>query len=155
MSLAPLRYAAGTVTIWHVGLYLGLVALEGLAASDGAAGSPSPFPGLLLTSFFIAWMYALAAPLVGQMVGERYPFAMVWPAAVVLACALAGANAVVSLLAGGTAVPLPAAFDFLLLAAALTPMICFALYVLPRLRGLPPHRRQRWGVRLQPPQDST
>ncbi len=155
MSLAPLRYAASTITIWHVGLYLGLVALEGFASSNGAAGSPSPFPGLLLTSFFIAWMYALAAPLVGQMFGDKYPFAKVWPTALVLGCALAGVTAMVSLLVGGTASVLPAAFDFLLLSAALTLLTCFALYVLPRLPGPMPRRRQRWGVRLQAPQDST
>ncbi len=157
MAFAPLRYAAGTITIWHGLVLLGLVGLNVrafIAGSSQGSVFHATLPGLLLGCFMIIWLYLLAAPTVGQLFGDKYPFAAVWPSALVLAGMMSAAFAGFALTSEGKPMTLEFAlfggFAFILTATGLTLFICFAHYVMPRAAGLGliDFPKYSWGVQL-------
>jgi hypothetical protein len=104
MEFAPLRYAIGTVTIWHGAILVAIMAMAAYAhygSNAGNSGSAGLFPGLPLITLMIGWMYLLAAPVVGQLVGDKYAFAQVWPSALVLG-GLMAAGFLVAVFVGNT-----------------------------------------------------
>jgi hypothetical protein len=157
MEFAPLRYAIGTVTIWHGLVLLGLIGLNVRAFVVGSAQESvfhSTLPGLLLGCFMFVWMYLFAAPLVGQLFGDKYPFAAVWPSALVIAAMMSAAFVGFALTSEGKPMTLEFAlfggFAFVFFTAGLTLFICLVHYVLPRAAGfgLIDWPKTSWGVQL-------
>lgn len=157
MEFAPLRYAFGTVTIWHGLVLLGLIGLNVRAfVSDSSEGSVfhSSLTGLMLSCFLIVWMYLVAAPTVGQLFGDKYPFAAVWPSALALASMMSAAFVAFALTSEGKTLTLEFAlfgvFAFVFAAVGLTLFVCIAHYVMPRAAGfgLIDWPKASWGVQL-------
>lgn len=157
MEFAPLRYVIGTLTIWHGLVLLGLIGLNVRAfVGGGSEGSVlhSSLPGLMLACFLFVWMYLVAAPIVGQLFGDKYPFAAVWPSALVLASMMSAAFVSFALTSEGRPVTLEFAlfggFFFVFAAMGLTLFVCFAHYVMPRAAGfgLIDFLKLSWGVQL-------
>jgi len=154
-DLAPIRYAIGTITIWHGVALLSIMAASAYAQISGAGGKSAAlasFPGLALTALMIGWLYLLVAPVVGQLVGDKYPFAMVWPSALVLGgLVAAGFLAAVFVIDGkpmSATLAQAGAFAFVLFTAGLSAFVCFAHYVLPRVVGIVSCPKLSWGVQL-------
>jgi hypothetical protein len=157
MDFPPLRYAVGTVTIWHGLVLLGLIGLNVRAFLEGSSqGSVfhATLPGLLLGCFTIVWMYLIVAPVVGQLFGDKYPFAAVWPSALVLASTMSAAFVSFALTSEGRPMTLEFAlfggFAFVFAATGLTLFVCIAHYVMPRAAGfgLIDWPKTSWGVQL-------
>lgn len=157
MDFPPLRYAIGTVTIWHGLVLLGFIGLNVRAFVAGSSQESvfhATLPGLLLGCFMIIWMYLLAAPTVGQLFGDKYPFAAVWPSALVLASMMSAAFVGFALTSEGKPITLEFAlfggFAFLFVAMGLTLFVCLAHYVKPRAAGfgLIDFPKAAWGVQL-------
>ena len=157
MAFAPIRYAIGTVTIWHGLVLLVLIGLNIRAYIDGSAQVSvfhSNLPGLLLGCFMFAWMYLLAAPLVGQLFGDKYPFAAVWPSAVVIAALMSAAFVGFALTSEGKPMTVQFAllggFAFVIFTAVLALFVCIVHYVMPRTAGfgLIDFPKTSWGVQL-------
>lgn len=155
MEFAPLRYAIGTVTIWHGLVLLGLIGLNVRAFVDGSARESvfhSTLPGLLLGCFMFVWMYLFAAPLVGQLFGDKYPFAAVWPSALVIAAMMSAAFVGFALTSESKPMTLEFAlfggFAFVFFTAGLTLFVCIAHYVMLRAAGfgLIDWPKFSWGV---------
>lgn len=81
-QFVPLRYVLGTLTIWHGVALLAIMAPNLYAHVSSAAAQPrleTSLPGLFLLGFAVVWMYCLAALVLGQLFGDKFPFAQVWP----------------------------------------------------------------------------
>lgn len=106
----------------------------------------------MLLSFMIVWMYCLAAPTVGQLFGDKYPFAMVWPSALVLGCLLAVGFVTFALVSEGKPLNLELAglgiFAVAFFSAGIALFVCFAYYLMPRVGGLIAYPKMSWGVQL-------
>jgi hypothetical protein len=157
MEFAPLRYGLGTLTIWHGVIFVAILSLVIIARVSGTAGESTleaSVPGLMLASFMIVWMYFLAAPTVGQIYGDKYPFAMVWPSALVLGCLMAVGFVTFVLVSDGKPLTLElAGFSLsavVMFSALLTLFVCIAHYVMPRAAGfsLFAFPKMSWGVQL-------
>lgn len=102
----------------------------------------------------LVWMYLLAAPLVGQLFGDKYPFAAVWPSALVLAGIMSAAFVGFALTSEGKPLTLEFAlfggFAFVFAAMGLTLFVCIAHYVMPRAAGfgLIDWPKLSWGVQV-------
>lgn len=154
-EFAPLRYAVGTITIWHGAILVAIMAFAAYgqygsnAGNSGFAALVTRLPLLILG---IGWMYLLAAPVVGQLFGEKYPFAQVWPSALVLGGLMAAGFLVAVFVIDGK--PMSAtllqfgAFAFVFFTAGLSAFVCFAYYVMPRVAGLISYPKLPWGVQL-------
>lgn len=155
MEFAPLRYAIGTVTIWHGAILVAIMAMAAYAhygSNAGNSGSAGLFPGLPLITLMIGWMYLLAAPVVGQLVGDKYAFAQVWPSALVLGGLMAAGFLVAVFVIDGKPMSATLAqfgvFAFVFFTAGLSLFVCFAYYVMPRVAGLISYPKLSWGVQL-------
>ena len=157
MEFAPLRYAIGSLTIWHGIILLALLGLSVSAYLDGGPEQSifqSTIPGVIMSCFIIVWMYFLAAPTVGQIYGDKYPFGMVWPSALVLGCMMAVGFVTFVLVSDGKPLTLELAglslFAVVMFSALLTLFVCIAHYVMPQAAGfgLFAFPKMSWGVQL-------
>ncbi|WP_416832569.1 MAG: hypothetical protein ACMUJI_06410 [Erythrobacter sp.] len=87
MSLEPLNYALNTLTFWHALALSLLCAPTAWIYVNGNIDAQlvrNPIFGLLLQAGMVTWVYFLIAPVVGQVFGDKYSFAQVWPSSVTL-----------------------------------------------------------------------
>jgi hypothetical protein len=157
MGFAPLRYAVGTITIWHGVALLAIMSPTAYAYFTGNSGKTTletSFPGLVLFSFSLVWMYCLAALLLGQVFGDKFPFAQVWPSALALGFLMAVAFMVCVLAMDGKALTGELALFSVFGIAFFTPVLalfaCIVVYVMPRAvgYGFVDFRKLSWGVQL-------
>lgn len=83
MDLPPLRYSAGTLTKWHLLAWLA-ISLIPLASLNRAP--PLEILGhCLMGACGFALLYLIAAPLVGQVYGDKFTWSQVWPSVFIVA----------------------------------------------------------------------
>jgi CHASE2 domain-containing sensor protein len=108
----------------------------------------------MLACFLFVWMYLVAAPVVGQLFGDKYPFAAVWPSALLLASMMSAAFVGFALTKEGKPMTMEFAlfgvFAFVFFTMGLTLFVCLAHYVMPRAAGLGMINwpKLSWGVQL-------
>lgn len=141
-QFVPLLYVWETLTVWHVAIWLTVSLVLGLVLPlrDGrpvvwawfAAGPP-----------ILAIVYALLAIATGQLFGDKFTLAALWPST-----SLLGGVSVGLLLAGSAGrPPWPISLFFVGVGAGL---FTFALWFLPRVAGLGliDFPEASWGVHL-------
>lgn len=155
MDFKPFRYALGTVTIWHGATLVAIIAVAACTQYSGNAGSSGPvalFPGLLLLTLAIVWMYLLAATVIGQLVGNKYSFAQVWPSALVLGCLMAVDFMIFALASDGKPVTLKligfGIFAVAFFSAGITLFLRLAYYLMPRVGEFVAYPEMSWGMHL-------
>ncbi|QYJ07716.1 hypothetical protein [Qipengyuania flava] len=92
MELLPLKYALETLTFWHLLIWLVLTAAMMFAAAKESVPKrivTSANAALLLIVFYF-WI----APIVGQLFGDKFSWAQVWPSGFVLGAVFSLAAAV-------------------------------------------------------------
>lgn len=80
---APLAWVIGTLTMWHGIILAGFVALSLLMRTKPEAQLPLPmrvWASLVTPAVF----YAMFALIAGQVFGDYFPWAMLWPAGLCL-----------------------------------------------------------------------
>ena len=157
MEFAPLRYVLGTITIWHGVALLAIMSPSAYAYITSTAAKPAletSLPGLFLFSFMVVWMYCLAALVLGQLFGDKFPFAQVWPSALALGFSMAVVFVACSLAFDGKALTLELAlfsvFGIAFFTLGLTLFACIAIFLMPRAVGfgLVDWPKASWGVHL-------
>jgi len=91
MVFLPLQYALGSVTIWHLLIWLALSASPLISAE--ARSILRRFYIVANFALLIAVPYFWVAPIVGQLFGDKFTWAQIWPSGFVLGTvfSLAGA----------------------------------------------------------------
>ena len=86
MELLPLKYAASSLTIYHA---IALVVIASLPFLGGAAdGAGAATRQAVVNICIFSILYFLAAPIVGQLYGDKYSWTQVWPSGFLLALLL-------------------------------------------------------------------
>jgi hypothetical protein len=157
MDFAPLRYALGTITIWHGVALLAIMSPAAYAYFTGNSGKTTletSFPGLVLFTFAVVWMYCLAALVLGQLFGDKFLFAQVWPSALALGFSMAVVFMVCVLAMDGKALTgelaLFSIFGIAFFTLGLALFACIVVYVMPRAvgYGFIDFPKLSWGVHL-------
>jgi hypothetical protein len=79
MLPVPLQWAIGTLTVWHGIILAGFVALSLLVRTKSE--QQLPLPMRVWASFVTpVTFYAMFALIAGQVFGDHFPWAMLWPA---------------------------------------------------------------------------
>jgi hypothetical protein len=147
----------GTITIWHVVALLAIMSPAAYAYLTGNSGKTTletSFPGLVLFSFAVVWMYCLAALVLGQLFGDKFPFAQVWPSALALGFSMAAVFMVCVLVLDGKALTgelaLFAIFAIGFFTLGLALFACIVVYAMPRVvgYGFTDFPKLAWGVQL-------
>lgn len=157
MEFAPLRYVIGTLTIWHGVALLAIMSPNAYAYVTSTAAKPaleSSLPGLFLFSFMVVWMYFLGALVLGQMFGDKFPFAQVWPSALALGFSMSVVFVACALAIDGKALTgelvLFSVFAIAFFTLGLALFACTAIFLMPRAVGfgLVDFPKLSWGVQL-------
>jgi hypothetical protein len=157
MEFVPLRYVIGTLTIWHGVALLAIMAPSFYGHITSAAAKPTletSLPGVFLFSFGVVWMYCLAALVLGQLFGDKFPFAQVWPSALALGFSMAVVFVACSLAIDGKALTVELAlfsvFGVTLFTLGLALFACIVIFLMPRAVGfgLIDFPKLAWGVQL-------
>ena len=83
MEFAPLSYLWDSLTVWHVCIWIGLTITFEMAVRKRSI-SKGPFVRTCFTALLLAISYGLFALLLGQVFGDTYPAAQLWPSGLVL-----------------------------------------------------------------------
>ena len=83
MEFAPLSYLWDGLTVWHVCIWIGLTITFEMAVRKRSI-SLSSFKRTCFTALLLAISYGLVALLFGQVFGDTYPAAQLWPSGLVL-----------------------------------------------------------------------
>lgn len=83
MSFEPLVYAFRSITLVHAVIFVALVMLPAFVPSKYRAGN-NDFASFPFNAVMILAGYFLFAPVVGQIFGDKFAFAQVWPSSAVL-----------------------------------------------------------------------
>jgi hypothetical protein len=144
MDFAPLAYIWGTLTIWHIAIWLALSLLVGVVMPLRFGGSVN---WLLLPMFLymLAIVYGIFALMFGQVFGNTYSWSQIWPSGALLG----GAFGALLFVPNGSSKPSPfpfALFGVVVAAAFYT----FCLWLFPRIAGfgLIDFPKLAWGVQL-------
>lgn len=79
----PLQWVIGTLTVWHGIVLAGFVILNLWPRPE--SGRQLPLPMRVWASFVIpVTLYCMVSLIVGQVVGDRFPWSMLWPAGLML-----------------------------------------------------------------------
>ncbi len=144
MEFAPLAYVWGTLTLWHLAVWLTIPALVGiiLPLRDGR---PILWAWLPLSMSLLAVMYGIIILAFGQVFGEKFPLATLWPTSALLGGLFVGLSFFSS--DSASRPPLGLALVSSLIGPA---FFTFALWLLPRMAGLGliDFPKLSWGVQL-------
>ena len=83
MEFAPLSYLWDSLTVWHVCIWIGLTITFEMAVRKRSISKGS-FERTCFTALLLAISYGLFALLLGQLFGDTYPAAQLWPSGLVL-----------------------------------------------------------------------
>lgn len=89
MSFEPLLYAWRSITLVHILLLSAIVILPELFPAAGRA-DPNPTMRFAINAILLTAAYFLFAPMVGQIFGDKYSFAQVWPSSAALGMVFTG-----------------------------------------------------------------
>ncbi|MEX0342252.1 MAG: hypothetical protein AB3N06_06680 [Erythrobacter sp.] len=150
MELLPLKYAASTVTKYHVIVILLACALPLVTGTSNRISRD--FAQILITALAFVLIYAWAAPIIGQIYGDKFSWSQAWPSGFVLAFAFMvwGCLSFWTQGAGGNGLAIAASF-FLTLGTVFFGSFFSATYwLLPRAVGwgVVEFSRKAWGVSL-------
>jgi hypothetical protein len=144
MDFAPLAYIWGTLTIWHILIWLALSLLVGVVVPRrfGCLVSGLSLPMFL---YMLAIAYGIFALMFGQVFGNTYSWSQIWPSGALLG----GAFGALAFSPKGLSqsLPLPVALFSIAMSAA---FFAVGLWLLPRMVGLGPidWPKLSWGVQL-------
>ncbi len=144
MEFAPLAYVWGTLTVWHVAVWLAFAILQGVVLPLRYGGSVNWF-SLPFFLIMLAIFYGIFALMFGQLFGDKYSWSQLWPSGVLLG----GSFGALVFARTRSSIRPPVAFALLgvVLAAA---FYTFCLWLLPRIVGfgLIDWPKFSWGVQL-------
>ncbi|WP_298309090.1 hypothetical protein [uncultured Erythrobacter sp.] len=83
MEFAPLNYLWDSLTIWHLAIWIGFMITFEMAVRQKSKLRVS-FARIFLTALLLAIIYGLFALLFGQLFGDKYTAAELWPSGMVL-----------------------------------------------------------------------
>ena len=148
MELLPLKYAAGTLTKWHLLAWLTISSLPLL--SGGAAPLRERVDESMIAALAFGLLYVIAAPLIGQIYGNKFTWSQVWPSAFVVSFLLM-TWACMKFSRTESDFPLSAAIFFLTI-GTLWFGICLSLvtWLVPKAAAWSPDHfpKKPWGVSL-------
>jgi hypothetical protein len=144
MEFAPLFYVVGTLTVWHLAVWLTISALVGIVLPL-RDGRPILWAWLPITMLWLAVMYGIIILAFGQVYGDKFTLATLWPTSALLGGLFVGRSIFGS--DSASRPPLGLALVFSIIGAA---FITFALWLLPRMAGLGlmDFPKLSWGVDL-------
>ncbi len=82
MELLPLEYALESITFWHLLIWFVLSAVMMFAAAEEAV--PKRVVASANTALLLSILYFWMAPIIGQLFGDKFSWAQVWPSGFVL-----------------------------------------------------------------------
>ena len=82
MDFLPIKYAAGTLTKWHLLAWLTISLIPLL--SLGATPPLERVGDSLMIAIAFGLLYLIAAPLIGQIYGDKFIWSQVWPSVFVV-----------------------------------------------------------------------
>lgn len=144
MDFAPLFYVVGTLTVWHLAVWLTIPALVGIVLPL-RDGRPILWAWLPIYMLLLVVMYGIMILAFGQVFGDKFTLAPLWPTSALLGGLFVGLSIFSSDLASRP--PSGLALVFSLIGAA---FFTFALWLLPRMAGLGlmDFPKLSWGVHL-------
>jgi hypothetical protein len=149
MDFLPIKYAAGTLTKWHFGIWIFLSLLLPLL-SIGSVPLEILVGNAAIMANFVAMCYLIFAPMVGQSYGDKYSWSQVWPTAFFIALVIA-AIFCLNFARADPDFPLSSAIAFLIFGTVWFG-ICLSLmmWLLPKAAAWDPKRypKKPWGVSL-------
>lgn len=144
MEFAPLFYVAGTLTVWHLAVWLTISALVGIVLPLRDS-RPIRWTWLPIYMLLLVVMYGIIILLFGQTFGDKFTLATLWPTSALLGGLFVG----LSILSSDpeSRPPSGLALAFSLIGPA---FFTFALWLLPRMVGLGliDFPKLSWGVHL-------
>ena len=147
MEFAPLSYLWDSLTLWHLGIWIGFTITFEMAVRRRSIPKGS-FAHTCFIALLLAIFYGLFALLFGQVFGDKYPAAELWPSGLVLGGLL---TSLVFL--GDRFSEQPKNFPtwFALIGVVISAnFYAFGLWLLPRMVGLGliDFPKLPWGVQL-------
>lgn len=140
----PLLYVWDTLTLWHAAIWLAVPVLIGIVLPLRGK-RPIKWGWLARALLALAVMYALLAIVIGQLFGDTFTLAALWPSSALLSTLLVGM--LIASAGPGQRPPLGIAIAFVVAVAA---FFSCALWFLPRAVGLGliDFPEASWGVHL-------
>ncbi len=144
MEFAPLFYVVGTLTVWHLAVWLTIPALVGIVLPL-RDGRPIRWKWLPIYMLLLVVMYGIIILAFGQVFGDKFTLATLWPTSALLGGLFVGLSIFSSDPASRPPSGLTLAFS--LIGPA---FVTFALWLLPRMAGLGlmDFPKLSWGVQL-------
>ncbi|MEY4838807.1 MAG: hypothetical protein RLZZ475_2666 [Pseudomonadota bacterium] len=148
MEFAPLAYLWGTLTVWHMAIWIVLPLLMGVVLSL-CVGQPVLWKTLLWKTLplhlaVLAIAYGIFALIFGQVFGDKYSWSQLWPSGTVL-----GGSFGALVFFERSANRPPTAFGLIGVAMAAV-FYTFCIWLFPRILGfgLIDFPRYAWAVHL-------
>lgn len=143
-GFVPLAYLADTLTVIHLALWLAIPGMIGIVLPLWE-GRPVMWRWLPFGLLALAVMYGLLALAIGQLFGDKFTLAALWPSSALLGGLFVGLSFV-----GIDPARRPPAGLALAFIAAGAVFFTFALWVIPRIVGfgLIDIPKASWGVHL-------
>ena len=143
MEFAPLAYLWGTLTVWHVAIWIAFPLLMGVVLQL-LADEPVLWKALPLYLIILAIVYGIFALIFGQIFGDKYSWSQLWPSG-----ALLGGSFGALLFVDRSAKGLPTALGLFGVAMAAV-FFPFCIWLFPRTVGfgLIDFPRYAWAVHL-------
>jgi hypothetical protein len=143
MEFAPLAYLWGTLTVWHLAVWLAFPVLVGVVLPL-RAGKPVLWKVLSLFLILLAIGYGIFALIFGQVFGDKYSWSQLWPSG-----ALLGGSFGALLFSDRSATRPPTAFVLFGVAMAAV-FYTFCIWLFPRILGfgLIDFPKYAWAVHL-------
>jgi hypothetical protein len=144
IGFVPLFYVWDTLTPWHIAVWLAVPALVGIVLPL-RAGRPVMWAWLPSALLVLAIVYALLAIAIGQVFGDKFTLAALWPSTALLGGLFLGLSFV-----GIDPARRPPVGLMLAFIAVGAVFFTFALWFLPRFSGLGliDFPDASWGVHL-------
>ena len=148
MAFLPIKYAAGTLTKWHFGIWILLSLIPLLSVGSVPLGIL--VGDIAMTANVFALFYLILAPMIGQIYGDKFSWAQVWPSAVIIAFLLSAFFGL-TFIRTDPKLPLSSAIVFVIFGTVFFG-ICLSLmlWLMPRAAAWDPkrYRKKAWGVSL-------
>jgi hypothetical protein len=143
MEFAPLAYVWGTLTLWHMAIWIAFPLLMGVVLKLRADG-PVLWKVLSLYLTILAIAYGIFTLIFGQIFGDKYSWSQLWPSG-----ALLGGSFGALLFTDRSASRPPVAFVLLGVTVA-AGFYTFCIWLFPRIIGfgLIDFPKLSWGVQL-------
>ena len=143
MDFAPLTYVWGTLTVWHMAIWIAFPLLMGVVLPL-RAGKPVLWKVLPLFLILLAIVYGIFALIFGQIFGDKYSWSQLWSSGAVL-----GGSFGALLFVDRSATRPPTVFVLFGVAVAAV-FYTFCIWLFPRIIGfgLIDIPKFSWGVQL-------